>query len=75
MLTWYLHAGVDGAGGLDSGWGVTAVHLVRLRVLSLAVDHSDAQTQTLSERLGPAGKQRELNTAPLVRRPLVVKQR
>lgn len=49
MLTWYLHAGVDGAGGLDSGWGVTPVHLVRLCVLSLAVDHGDAQTQTLGE--------------------------
>lgn len=49
MLTWYLHAGVDGAGGLDSGGGVTPVHLVRLCVLSLAVDHSDAQTQTLGE--------------------------
>lgn len=51
-LTGDLHAGVDGSGGLDGGRGVSAVHLVRLGVLSLAVDHRDAQTQALGERLG-----------------------
>lgn len=62
-LAWYFHAGVDGSGCLDSGWGVTPVYLVRLCVLSLAVDHSNAQTQTLGERLGPASTHPKLNMA------------
>lgn len=62
-LTWYFHAGVNGSGGLYSGWGVAPVHLVRLCVLSLAVDHGDAQTQTLGKRLGPVSKRRKLNIA------------
>lgn len=62
-LTWYFHAGVNGSGCLDSGRGVAPVDLVRLCVLSLAVDHSDAQAQTLGERLGPAGQRGELNMA------------
>lgn len=68
-LTWYLHAGVNGSGGLDSGWGVTPIYLVRLCILSLTVDHSNAQTQTLSKWLGPARKERE-NMAPYMRRQL-----
>lgn len=58
-LTWYFHAGVNGSGCLDSGWGVTPVYLVRLCVLSLAVDHSNAQTQALGKRLGPASKRQK----------------
>lgn len=68
-LTWYLHAGVNGSGGLDSGWGVTPIYLVRLCILSLTVDHSNAQTQTLSKWLGPARKEIE-NMAPHMRRQL-----
>lgn len=49
VFTGDLHAGVDGSGGLDGGRGVSAVHLVRLGVLSFAVDHRYAQTQALSE--------------------------
>lgn len=62
-LAWYFHAGVDGSGCLHSGWGLTAVYLVRLCVLSLAVDHSNAQTQTLGKRLGPASTHPKLNMA------------
>lgn len=62
-LTWYFHAGVNGSGCLDSGWGVTPVYLVRLCVLSLAVDHGNAQTQPLGKRLGPASKRPKLNMA------------
>lgn len=62
-LTWDFHAGVNGSGRLDSGWGVTPVYLVRLCVLSLAVDHGDAQTQTLGKRLGPASERGKLNMA------------
>lgn len=49
VFTGDVHAGVDGSGGLDGGRGVSAVHLVRLGVLSFAVDHRYAQTQALSE--------------------------
>lgn len=73
-LTWYFHAGVNGSGGLDGGWGVAPVYLVRLCVLSLAVDHSDAQTQTLGKRLGPASKRRKVNMAA-AKAPLVVNPR
>lgn len=54
VFTGDVHAGVDGSGGLDGGRGVSAVHLVRLSVLSFAVDHRQAQTQALSERLSSA---------------------
>lgn len=52
-VTWDLHAGVNGSGGLDGGRRVTPVHLVRLGVLGLAVDHREAQTQPLGKRLSP----------------------
>lgn len=53
-ITWYLHAGVNGSGGLDGGWGMSAVYLVWFGVLSFSVDHCDTQTQPLGERLSPA---------------------
>jgi len=52
-VTWHVHAGVDGSAGLDGGGGVSPVYLVRLGVLSFAVDHRQAQTEPLGKRLRP----------------------
>ncbi len=52
-ITWDLHAGVNGSGGLDGGWGVSPIYLVWLCVLSFTVDHCYAQTQPLSKWLSP----------------------
>lgn len=54
VITWYLHARVNGSSGLDGGRRVSAVDLVRLGILSFAVDHGDPETQALGKRLGPA---------------------
>lgn len=62
VFTGDLHAGVDGSGGFDGGRGVSAVHLVRLGVLSFAVDHRYAQTQALSERLSSASTKSNTHT-------------
>ena len=62
---------MDGAGGLDGGGGVAAVHHVGLCVLSLAVDHRDAQTETRGERLSP---ERERENRPIRAAPVSARQ-
>lgn len=65
VFTGDLHAGMDSSGGLDGGRGVSAVHLVRLGVLSFAVDDCYAKTQALGERLGSVSAESNTHTVSL----------
>ena len=58
VLTGDLQAGVDGGRAPDHGRGVPPVHQVGLCVLCFPVNHRDAQSQALSESLGPRESRR-----------------
>lgn len=60
MLTGDLQAGVDGGCAPDHRRGVPPVHQVGLSVLCFSMNHRNAQTQALGERLGPRENRRRV---------------